>query len=196
MVTCPCCPFPTLSFQVVTFRVHAPSTRPLLLDIFANSVSSAHYLTGQPIKFKSVCKFKVDLPSHYYERPISSYMKQWARSWLNVQQNKNEVMWKRSTTELPEVRYTYAHLFEISAVSCFHDVCTYHLKIPMRTLCPFPIKALMYFLKAGLARLMSSFDKLTCWPITSPKYIKSYMRGAFSIRLNETIFSIVSIRSN
>ncbi|VDN59128.1 unnamed protein product [Dracunculus medinensis] len=41
------------------FRVHCPSTRPLLLDIFANSVSPGHYLTGQPIKFKSVCKFKV-----------------------------------------------------------------------------------------------------------------------------------------
>ncbi|EYC03165.1 hypothetical protein Y032_0095g2798 [Ancylostoma ceylanicum] len=49
----------SVSNGVVTFRVHAPSTRPLLLDIFANSVSSAHYLTGQPIKFKSVCKFKV-----------------------------------------------------------------------------------------------------------------------------------------
>ncbi|PAV63800.1 hypothetical protein WR25_26309 [Diploscapter pachys] len=45
--------------DLVSFRVHAPSTRPLLLDIFANSVSSGHYLTGQPIKFKSVCKFKV-----------------------------------------------------------------------------------------------------------------------------------------
>ncbi|CAP21924.1 Protein CBR-LTD-1 [Caenorhabditis briggsae] len=45
--------------DIVTFRVHAPSTRPLLLDIFANSVSSGAYLTGQPIKFKSVCKFKV-----------------------------------------------------------------------------------------------------------------------------------------
>ncbi|VDM53344.1 unnamed protein product [Angiostrongylus costaricensis] len=49
----------SVSNGVVMFRVHAPSTRPLLLDIFANSVSSAHYLTGQPIKFKSVCKFKV-----------------------------------------------------------------------------------------------------------------------------------------
>ncbi|CAD6192087.1 unnamed protein product [Caenorhabditis auriculariae] len=45
--------------DIVTFRVHAPSTRPLLLDIFANSVTSGAYLTGQPIKFKSVCKFKV-----------------------------------------------------------------------------------------------------------------------------------------
>ncbi|CAI4221763.1 unnamed protein product [Auanema sp. JU1783] len=49
----------SVSDGVVTFRVHAPSTRPLLLDIFANSVSSGHYLTGQPIKFKSVCKFKI-----------------------------------------------------------------------------------------------------------------------------------------
>ncbi|KAK6031401.1 hypothetical protein OSTOST_02450, partial [Ostertagia ostertagi] len=49
----------SVSNGVVTFRVHAPTTRPLLLDIFANSVSSAHYLTGQPIKFKSVCKFKI-----------------------------------------------------------------------------------------------------------------------------------------
>jgi len=47
----------------VVFRVHAPSTRPLMLDIFANSVSTEHYLTGQPIKFKSVCKFKVRLRS-------------------------------------------------------------------------------------------------------------------------------------
>uniref|UniRef100_A0A1I7ZV80 LIM zinc-binding domain-containing protein n=1 Tax=Steinernema glaseri TaxID=37863 RepID=A0A1I7ZV80_9BILA len=43
----------------VIFRVHCPSTRPLLLDVFANAVSSDHYLTGQPIKFKSVCKFKI-----------------------------------------------------------------------------------------------------------------------------------------
>ncbi|KAI6242816.1 Kyphoscoliosis peptidase [Aphelenchoides fujianensis] len=42
----------------VLFRVHVPTTRPLLLDVFANAVSTEHYLTGQPIKFKSVCKFK------------------------------------------------------------------------------------------------------------------------------------------
>ncbi|VDK64948.1 unnamed protein product [Onchocerca ochengi] len=41
------------------FRVHCPSTRSLLLDIFANAVSPGHYLTGQPIKFKSICKFKI-----------------------------------------------------------------------------------------------------------------------------------------
>lgn len=43
----------------VVFRVHVPTTAPLLLDIFANAVSSEHYLTGTPIKFKSICKFKV-----------------------------------------------------------------------------------------------------------------------------------------
>lgn len=45
--------------NAILFRIHAPSVKPLLLDIFANSVSPDHYLTGQPIKFKSVCKFKV-----------------------------------------------------------------------------------------------------------------------------------------
>ncbi|VDM40531.1 unnamed protein product [Toxocara canis] len=45
--------------DAAVFRVHCPSTRPLLLDIFANTVSPGHYLTGQPIKFKSVCKFKI-----------------------------------------------------------------------------------------------------------------------------------------
>uniref|UniRef100_A0A914P7D5 Transglutaminase-like domain-containing protein n=1 Tax=Panagrolaimus davidi TaxID=227884 RepID=A0A914P7D5_9BILA len=45
--------------DAIVFRVHSPSTRPLLLDIFANAVSPGHYLTGQPIKFKSVCKFKI-----------------------------------------------------------------------------------------------------------------------------------------
>ncbi|KAF7640349.1 LIM zinc-binding domain-containing protein [Meloidogyne graminicola] len=43
----------------VIFRVHVPTSEPLLLDIFANSVSAEHYLTGQPVKFKSVCKFKI-----------------------------------------------------------------------------------------------------------------------------------------
>lgn len=45
--------------SIFVFRVHAPSIRPLLLDIFCNSVSVDYYLTGQPIKFKSICKFKV-----------------------------------------------------------------------------------------------------------------------------------------
>ncbi|VDD88292.1 unnamed protein product [Enterobius vermicularis] len=45
--------------DAAVFRVHCPSTRPMLLDIFANAVTPGHYLTGQPIKFKSVCKFKI-----------------------------------------------------------------------------------------------------------------------------------------
>ena len=31
----------------------------LLLDIFANAVTPQEYLTGEPMKFKSVCKFKI-----------------------------------------------------------------------------------------------------------------------------------------
>lgn len=59
--------------EAVFFRVHCPTTKPLLLDIFSNIVSTEHYLLGNklsdkttdllllghPIKFKSVCKFKV-----------------------------------------------------------------------------------------------------------------------------------------
>ncbi|CAD5216151.1 unnamed protein product [Bursaphelenchus xylophilus] len=45
--------------ESVVFRIHVPTTRPLLLDVFSNAVSADHYLTGQPIKFKSVCKFKI-----------------------------------------------------------------------------------------------------------------------------------------
>lgn len=51
----------------VVFRVHVPTTAPLLLDIFANAVSSEHYLTGTPIKFKSICKFKVRIIRVYFE---------------------------------------------------------------------------------------------------------------------------------
>ncbi|XKL63662.1 hypothetical protein PGB90_006026 [Kerria lacca] len=45
--------------NVVSFRVHAPSSGAFLLDIFANSVTPKEYLTGEPMKFKSVCKFKI-----------------------------------------------------------------------------------------------------------------------------------------
>ena len=31
----------------------------MLLDIFANAVTPQEYLTGEPMKFKSVCKFKI-----------------------------------------------------------------------------------------------------------------------------------------
>ena len=43
----------------VAFRVHAPCSGALLLDIFANAVTPQEYLTGEPMKFKSVCKFKI-----------------------------------------------------------------------------------------------------------------------------------------
>lgn len=45
--------------NVVAFRVHAPCSGSLLLDIFANAVTPREYLTGEPMKFKSVCKFKI-----------------------------------------------------------------------------------------------------------------------------------------
>ncbi|CAG0883727.1 unnamed protein product [Cyprideis torosa] len=45
--------------NTVAFRVHAPSPGALLLDIFANAVTPQEYLTGEPMKFKSVCKFKI-----------------------------------------------------------------------------------------------------------------------------------------
>ena len=44
---------------MVAFRVHAPTSGALLLDIFANAVTPREYLTGEPMKFKSVCKFKI-----------------------------------------------------------------------------------------------------------------------------------------
>lgn len=45
--------------NLVAFRVHAPCSGSLLLDIFANAVTPQEYLTGEPMKFKSVCKFKI-----------------------------------------------------------------------------------------------------------------------------------------
>ncbi|XP_073990879.1 peptidase hillarin isoform X1 [Rhodnius prolixus] len=45
--------------NIVSFRVHAPSSGSFLLDIFANAVTPREYLTGEPMKFKSVCKFKI-----------------------------------------------------------------------------------------------------------------------------------------
>lgn len=44
---------------MVAFRVHAPCSGAFLLDIFANAVTPREYLTGEPMKFKSVCKFKI-----------------------------------------------------------------------------------------------------------------------------------------
>ena len=40
--------------------LQAPSTQPLLFDVFANLVSASQYLSGSAIKFKSICKFKVN----------------------------------------------------------------------------------------------------------------------------------------
>ncbi|XP_053615051.1 hillarin [Plodia interpunctella] len=45
--------------NVVSLRVHAPCSGAFLLDIFANAVTPREYLTGEPMKFKSVCKFKI-----------------------------------------------------------------------------------------------------------------------------------------
>lgn len=47
----------------VVFRVHVPCRGAMLLDIFANAVTAGEYLTGQPMKFKSVCKFKASCSS-------------------------------------------------------------------------------------------------------------------------------------
>lgn len=46
----------SVSPPVVSFRVHAPSAGAFLLDVFANAVTPREYLTGEPMKFKSVCK--------------------------------------------------------------------------------------------------------------------------------------------
>ncbi|UYV65934.1 Hil [Cordylochernes scorpioides] len=43
----------------VSFRVHAPCSGALLLDLFANAVTPREYLAGDPMKFKSVAKFKI-----------------------------------------------------------------------------------------------------------------------------------------
>lgn len=45
--------------NTVTFRVHAPCSGEMLLDIFANAVTPREYLIGEPMKFKSVCKFRI-----------------------------------------------------------------------------------------------------------------------------------------
>ena len=51
--------FQSVVGNTVAFRVHAPCSSQLLLDIFANAVTPQEYLTGEPMKFKSVCKFKI-----------------------------------------------------------------------------------------------------------------------------------------
>lgn len=49
----------SVSGNVVTFRVHAPCPRTFIMDIFANATTPREYVTGEPMKFKSVCKFKI-----------------------------------------------------------------------------------------------------------------------------------------
>ncbi|XP_013773094.1 hillarin-like [Limulus polyphemus] len=45
--------------NIVSFQVHAPCSGEFLLDVFANTVTPQEYLKGEPMKFKSVCKFKI-----------------------------------------------------------------------------------------------------------------------------------------
>lgn len=45
--------------NIVSFRVHLPENGAFILDIFANSTTPSQYITGEPMKFKSVCKFKI-----------------------------------------------------------------------------------------------------------------------------------------
>lgn len=60
-------PFQSVIGNIVAFRVHAPCSGAFLLDIFANVVTPQEYLTGEPMKFKSVCKFKVSGKWNKYE---------------------------------------------------------------------------------------------------------------------------------
>lgn len=59
--------------NIVTFRVHAPCSGAFLLDIFANAVTPQEYLTGEPMKFKSVCKFKVSADSQRFHDSIRTW---------------------------------------------------------------------------------------------------------------------------
>lgn len=45
--------------NIVSFRVHAPSSGAFIMDIFANATTPREYVTGEPMKFKSVSKFKI-----------------------------------------------------------------------------------------------------------------------------------------
>ncbi|XP_076355928.1 hillarin-like [Tachypleus tridentatus] len=45
--------------NIVSIRVHAASNNSFLLDVFANVVTPQEYLRGEPMKFKSVGKFKI-----------------------------------------------------------------------------------------------------------------------------------------
>lgn len=39
--------------------MHTPSVGSYVLDVFANLVSADDYMSGQPMRFKSVCKIKI-----------------------------------------------------------------------------------------------------------------------------------------
>ena len=49
----------SVSNNIVSFRIHAPTYGQFIMDIFANATTPKEYVTGEPIKFKSVCKFKI-----------------------------------------------------------------------------------------------------------------------------------------
>ncbi|XP_015782055.1 hillarin [Tetranychus urticae] len=49
----------SVSNNIVSFRIHAPTYGQFIMDIFANATTPREYLTGEPMKFKSVCKFKI-----------------------------------------------------------------------------------------------------------------------------------------
>lgn len=49
----------SVSSNIVSFRVHAPISGIYIMDIFANATTPREYITGEPMKFKSVSKFKI-----------------------------------------------------------------------------------------------------------------------------------------
>uniref|UniRef100_A0A915KUT6 KY-like immunoglobulin-like domain-containing protein n=1 Tax=Romanomermis culicivorax TaxID=13658 RepID=A0A915KUT6_ROMCU len=49
-------------FDLVHFRIHLPCSGDFLLDIFAHETTRNEYLRGKPLKFKSVCKWKIIAP--------------------------------------------------------------------------------------------------------------------------------------
>ena len=49
----------SVSNNIVSFRIHAPTYGEYIVDIFANATTPKEYVTGEPMKFKSVSKFKI-----------------------------------------------------------------------------------------------------------------------------------------
>ncbi|KAL3221250.1 hypothetical protein MRX96_029583 [Rhipicephalus microplus] len=58
--------------NVVAFRVHAPCSGALLLDVFANAVTPREYLTGEPMKFKSATRLFGLVPESHEDALIFS----------------------------------------------------------------------------------------------------------------------------